>query len=203
MPWTARFEDAFVFAARLHRRQTRKASQVPYITHLMAVAALVGEAGGTEDEAIAALLHDAAEDQGGEPVLAEIRERFGESVARVVAECSDDLTGRSPKPPWKARKEAYIEHLSAAHPSSQLVCLADKVHNARSILADLRVQGVACFEKFSGGLEGTLWYYREIADRFRGRPGCWLSEELDRTVREIEHLARQGSNCLTPSPPEA
>jgi GTP pyrophosphokinase len=182
-----RFEDALTYAARLHSQQRRKGSGVPYITHLLAVAALVGEQGGSEDEVIAALLHDAVEDQGGQPRLAEIRARYGDAVAAIVWGCTDADT--VPKPPWRERKERYVAHLDEASPSIRLVSAADKLHNARSILADLRVLGPDLWDRFTGGREGTLWYYRALADAFlRLSPGP-LADELGQTVGEIERLA--------------
>ena len=114
-----RFDDALPYAARLHRDQVRKGSGIPYITHLLAVAAIVGEHGGGEDEVIAALLHDAVEDQGGQPRLEEIRARYGDAVAAIVWGCTDADT--IPKPPWRARKEAYVAHLADASPGVRLV----------------------------------------------------------------------------------
>jgi len=152
---TGRFDDALVFASRLHRAQRRKGTDIPYVSHLMAVSALVLEHGGNEDQAIAALLHDAAEDQGGATILEEIRGRFGEPVARIVADCTD--AWEEPKPDWRPRKEAYIAKLPAKHASSLLVSLADKTHNARAILNDYRVLGDALWSRFNGGREGTFW----------------------------------------------
>lgn len=182
-----RFEDALGYAARLHREQVRKGSGVPYVTHLLAVAAIVGEQGGSEDEVIAALLHDAVEDQGGQARLDDICARYGDAVAEIVWGCTDADT--IPKPPWRERKEIYVAHLAEASASIRLVSSADKLHNARSILADLRVLGPALWDRFTGGREGTLWYYRALADAFlRLRPGP-LADELARTVGEIERLA--------------
>jgi (p)ppGpp synthase/HD superfamily hydrolase len=182
-----RFEDALGYAARLHREQERKGSGVPYVTHLLAVAAIVGEQSGSEDEVIAALLHDAVEDQGGQPRLEEIRARYGDAVAEIVWGCTDADT--IPKPPWRERKEIYVAHLDDASPSIRLVSSADKLHNARSILMDYRVLGPALWDRFTGGREGTLWYYHALADAFlRLSPGP-LADELARTVREIERLA--------------
>lgn len=186
-PMTERFDDALVFACRLHRAQVRKGSGVAYISHLLAVAALVIEAGGDEDEAAAALLHDAVEDQGGAAALEKIRARFGERVAAIVAGCSD--TDRTPKPPWKQRKLDYIAHLAVAGPSVLLVSSADKLHNARSILADYRKIGESVWQRFSGRREGTLWYYRAVADAIRDAGGTPLSAELERTVAELERIA--------------
>ena len=139
MPYGEQFEAALVYAARLHRDQTRKGSGIPYVNHLLAVAAIVGENGGTEEEVVAALLHDAPEDHGGRARLEEIRERFGDEVAEIVAGCTD--TYEDPKPAWRPRKEAYVAHVRTAPASVRLVSAADKLHNARSILADLRVSG--------------------------------------------------------------
>ncbi len=185
MPYTEKFEDALLYAARLHRDQTRKGTGVPYVTHLLAVAAIVGESGGTEDEVIAALLHDAPEDAGGEARLEEIRARFGGPVAEVVAGCSD--TYETPKPPWRERKEAYIAHLADAPPSVRLVSAADKLHNARSVLADYRTLGEDLWGRFNGGREGTLWYYRAVADALAGDGP--VADELGRAVAELEALA--------------
>ena len=157
---SARFDEALVYASQLHREQLRKGSRTPYIAHLLAVTAIVLENGADEDEAIAALLHDAMEDQGGRPTLAEIGRRFGPRVAEIVEGCSDSDT--VPKPPWRERKERYIAHLGEATPSMLLVTAADKLHNARSIAADLRRQGDAVWQLFKGGKEGTLWYYRDV-----------------------------------------
>ncbi len=182
-----RFEEALCYAAHLHARQTRKASEVPYIAHLLSVCALVLESGGDEDEAIAALLHDAVEDQGGTETLEIIRERYGERVAAIVSGCSDAF--ETPKPPWRERKERYLEHLRGAPPSVRRVSLADKVHNARSILRDVRADGNATWQKFKGGKEGTLWYYRSLLEIFRHLDKGYLVEELERVLAEIERLA--------------
>ncbi len=131
-----RFHDALSYASRLHAAQRRKGGQVPYVAHLLAVTAIVLEHGGNEDEAVAALLHDAVEDQGGAPRLAEIRARFGVVVADIVAGCTDADT--TPKPPWQERKDRYLAHLPAAGRSVQLVAAADKLHNLRSLIEDYR-----------------------------------------------------------------
>jgi GTP pyrophosphokinase len=186
---TSRFEEALVLATHLHADQTRKGTPIPYIAHLLSVTALVLEAGADEDTAIAALLHDAVEDQGGLETLDDIRRRFGERVARIVDECSDAYT--IPKPPWRARKEAYIAHLQEASPEARLVSLADKLHNARSILRNLRQEGDRVWEKFTGGKAGTLWYYRTLVETLRPLEDNFLMDELARVVNEIEILARQ------------
>jgi (p)ppGpp synthase/HD superfamily hydrolase len=179
---TQRFDNAFNFAHRLHRIQKRKGTEIPYISHLMTVAALVIEHGGDEDQAIAALLHDAAEDQGGAATLAEIRAAFGDKVAAIVSDCTDAWV--EPKPPWRARKEAYIAALPHKSPESLLVSLADKTHNAEAILYDYRELGDDLWGRFNGGAEGTRWYYSAIAKVFSealpGRLSARLSEAVAR-----------------------
>jgi GTP pyrophosphokinase len=163
-----KFEDALVYAARLHRDQARKGSRVPYVTHLLAVAAIVGENGGTEEEVVAALLHDAPEDAGGRERLEEIRERYGDEVAEIVAGCTD--TYEDPKPAWRPRKEAYVAHVAEASSSVRLVSAADKLHNARSILADLRSLGEELWDRFTGGKRGTCGTTARLPKRTR-EPG--------------------------------
>jgi (p)ppGpp synthase/HD superfamily hydrolase len=180
---TRKFDDAFNFAHKLHRDQRRKGTQIPYISHLMTVSALVIEHGGGEDEAIAALLHDAAEDQGGEATLREIRVAFGDKVAAIVADCTDAWV--EPKPPWRERKEAYIAALPHKSPDSLLVSLADKTHNAEAILFDYRELGDALFDRFNGGKDGTLWYYRSLAKVFNEALPGRLSERLDSVVKKF------------------
>lgn len=187
MTLSARFEEALILAVRWHAGQVRKETAIPYIAHLLGVASLVLEQGAGEDEAIAALLHDAVEDQGGEVILDEIRARFGDGVAEIVAGCTDAWT--TPKPPWRERKEAYIAHLRQASASVRLVSAADKLHNARAILADYRALGEALWSRFNGGKEGTLWYYRALVETLQAADPTPLVEELDRVVSEIERLA--------------
>ncbi|MBM3143906.1 MAG: HD domain-containing protein [Chloroflexi bacterium] len=191
---SSRFEGALIYASRLHARQTRKKTDTPYIAHLLGVTALVLESGGSEDEAIAALLHDAVEDQGGRKTLQEIRQRFGNKAADIVAGCTDTFV--FPKPPWRGRKEAYIAHLHGASPEIRRVSLADKLHNARSILRDLRMDGEIIWEKFNGGKEGTLWYYRSLLDTFKKLDDNFLVGELERVVLEIERLAKQTTSTI-------
>ncbi len=183
---TARFTDALTYATALHATQWRKGTAVPYIAHLLGVCALVLEEGGDEDEAIAALLHDAVEDQGGPPTLAAIRARFGERVAQIVEGCTDADT--IPKPPWRARKEAYITHLRDAPPDVRRVSLADKLHNARAVLRDVQRDGDASFDRFKGGKDGTIWYYRTLADVFIATDSGSNADELARVVAAIEAL---------------
>ena len=185
MPYGEKFEHALLYAARLHRDQVRKGTSTPYITHLLAVASIVGENGGTEDEVVAALLHDAPEDQGGEVRLREIRAQFGEGVADIVDGCTD--TYETPKPPWRERKERYLAHLDDASGSVRLVSSADKLHNARTVLSDYRLLGEDLWTRFNGGKEGTLWYYRANVETLQGDGP--IVGELDRVVTELESIS--------------
>jgi (p)ppGpp synthase/HD superfamily hydrolase len=179
---------AFRFAAEKHKGQTRKASTIPYLTHLMGVASLVLEAGGDEDLAIGALLHDVVEDCGGAPMLKEVRRRFGKRVAKVVDGCTDADT--YPKPPWRERKEKYIRHLKSADADTKLVSAADKLNNVRSILSDYRVLGESVWSRFNGGRDGTLWYYRTLLDVFLQHERNRITCDLELAVNELESLAR-------------
>ncbi|BBK35341.1 hypothetical protein STAQ_04190 [Allostella sp. ATCC 35155] len=183
-----RFDAALAYARQAHANQTRKGTRVPYIAHLLAVAATVLEYGGDEDLAIAGLLHDAVEDQGGLPRLADIRDRFGERVADIVLACSDSqATDGGAKPPWRQRKLDYLQHLDAAGGDVLLVSLADKVHNARSILRDLRTAGVGAsvWGRFNASAADTIAYYAALADTFRRRLPGQLSDELGEIVGAI------------------
>ncbi|HKA86385.1 MAG TPA: HD domain-containing protein [Haliangiales bacterium] len=189
-----RFDRAMALAMELHRRHWRKGTTIPYLAHLLGVASLVLEHGGGEDEAAAALLHDAVEDQGGAPTLARIRAELGDAIADIVRAVSD--TDVVPKPPWRERKERYLAHLPQAAAPARLVSAADKLHNARAIVADLRVHGEGVWDRFAGGREGTLWYYRSLVEAFQsggspGGPPAELVAELARTVGEMERLARE------------
>lgn len=192
MPTGERLEQALILAAQLHANQTRKATTIPYITHLMGVASLVGEYGGTEEEIIVALLHDAVEDQGGAPTLQRIRQQFGDRIADMVDGLTDTM--ESPKPAWRQRKEKYLAKLATVSPSVRLVATADKLYNCRSIVKDYRLQGEACWERFSGGKEGSLWYYREIAGILEGAADTPLAkalcQELSATVALLENLTQ-------------
>lgn len=179
------FLRAFAYALRKHRTQRRKGKRVPYIEHLMGVSSIVLHYGGGQEEAVAALLHDVVEDQGGKPVLQEIRREFGERVAHLVEGCTDCDT--VPKPPWKQRKEAYIAHVPSADAGVRLVSASDKLHNARAILADYREVGDAVWSKFQGGRDGTLWYYRELVKAFRSAP---RDSRVDHVVDELERVVR-------------
>ena len=184
MSLSLRFDRALVLAADLHRLQLRKGTEVPYIAHLLAVAAIVLEYGGNEDQAIAALLHDAVEDQGGAPMLAQIREEFGGAVAGIVEDCTD--TDVTPKPPWRDTKEAYIQHLADVREDALIVSMADKLHNVRSIAADYRMIGESIWERFTGARNGTLWYYRALVMAFAERTKGPLLQQLDEELGLLE-----------------
>jgi (p)ppGpp synthase/HD superfamily hydrolase len=183
---TERFDGAFTLASDLHRSQMRKSSAIPYLSHLLAVTALVLENGGSEDEAIAGLLHDAVEDQGGQATLDRIRREFGDVVADMVSALSD--TDQTPKPPWRARKEQYLEHLEVAPVAVLRVSAADKLHNIRSIVRDYRAYGEDLWNRFSAPAVDQIWYYRALADVFRRRLGGPLASDLSRTVSDLEWL---------------
>jgi (p)ppGpp synthase/HD superfamily hydrolase len=187
MKLSPRYEAALVMATQLHATQMRKGSDIPYVSHLLGVSSLVIEYGGTEDQAIAGLLHDAVEDQGGVPTLDRIRDHFGPDVADIVDHCTDAY--EEPKPEWRLRKEQYISHVRTMPVSAALVSCADKLHNARSILSDLREVGDDLWDRFKGEKDGTQWYYRALVDAFEEVFPGRLTEELRRTVEEIERLA--------------
>lgn len=187
MPYTNRLSEAFALAEELHRKQHRKGSDVPYITHLMAVAAIVGEHSGDEDQVIAALLHDAVEDQGGQATLARIRERFGDDVARYVLGCSDAHS--EPKGPWLERKRAFLEGLKDASPQVKLIVAADKLHNVRTLVNDLYKVRNHLWKRFSGGRDGTLWYYQEALKALAENWDHLILRELHEQVDLLSRLA--------------
>jgi GTP pyrophosphokinase len=194
---SGKFAEAVAYAVDAHGDQVRKGTEIPYAAHLLAVSALVLEAGGTEVQAIAALLHDAPEDCGGQPRLDDIRRCFGDDVANIVEACSDSLTeDPTQKAPSLERKLAYLDHLADAPPDALLVSLADKFHNATSIARDLHAMGEDVFERFNGKRDGTRWYYRGLVGAFEQRRsaltpgGQELLRELDRIVGEIETYGR-------------
>jgi (p)ppGpp synthase/HD superfamily hydrolase len=189
MNYGERAGQALAWAFALHATQRRKQSEVPYVTHLLAVAALVGEHGGDEDQFIAALLHDAVEDQGGPAVAAEIAARFGDRVAGLVAACTD--TDEEPKPPWRARKEAHVAHVAHAPLEARLILAADKLHNARATTRDLRRHGPGVFERFRGGREGTLWYYGAMHAALGAGWAHPILDELAEAVAAL-HAAAKG-----------
>ena len=181
-----RFDRAFLLAAELHRTHTRKGSDTPYLAHLLAVTALAIEHGADEDQAIAALLHDAVEDQGGLPTLERIRVACGDRVAHLVEALSDATT--MPKPPWRQRKDQYLAHLAVSSPDVLLISASDKVHNARSIVEDHAVVGARLWQIFSGGRDGTIWYYQSLAAIFRARGPQRLAATLTELVERMSRL---------------
>jgi (p)ppGpp synthase/HD superfamily hydrolase len=197
----ARLQRAFRYAAEKHAGQTRKQTAVPYLSHLMAVSSLVLEAGGDEDMAIAALLHDVVEDCGGMPRLREIRKQFGSRVAKIVEGCTDSYV--IPKPEWLQRKKDYLRELKHADAETRLVSASDKLHNVRTILADYRVQGEDVWKRFTGKREGTLWYYRALSDEYQRRNPNRITGELEIAVAELERAvgkkARSSSRALSRS----
>ena len=183
---THNFEEALIYSFRLHASQERKVTHVPYFSHLMSVAALVLEDGGDEDQAIAALLHDAVEDQGGRPILEAIRDKFGDRVADIVDGCTDSYT--VPKLAWRERKIRYIEKLRFETGDVRRVSLADKVHNARMIVSSLLQKGDTIWASFNGGRDGTLWYYSELLKVFQQTGNGFLTDELERWVVQMRNL---------------
>jgi (p)ppGpp synthase/HD superfamily hydrolase len=184
--YTPRLDAAVALVMRDFRRVTRKGSRVPYISHLFSVTALVAEAGGDEDQLVAAMLHDWLEDVPGATGAA-LEERFGPRVLRIVLACTD--TQESPKPAWRPRKEQFIASLRHAREDERLVCCADKVHNLQTLVRDLRSQGPATLDRFRGGREGTLWYYREVTDALGSGWDHWLLGELRSTLHAAQALA--------------
>ena len=193
-----RFREALLYATQTHALQFRKGTNIPYVSHLYAVASLVMECGGDEDEVIAALLHDAVEDQGGMERLKEIQQNFGDRVADVVCGCSEMYT--KSKPPWRERKERYIAHIKDPETSSSvvLVSCADKLHNARSILSDYRIEGEKLWERFNASSEQILWFNRTLANVFLERAKIPLAAELDRVVLDIERLVQERKTVSSP-----
>lgn len=181
-----RFAYAFSFAATAHAAQKRKGTEIPYISHLMSVSALVLEHGGDEDQAIAGLLHDVIEDCGAayEPI---IREQFGDRVTRIVRACTDADT--IPKPPWQERKTSYLQHLEQEGPEVLLVSACDKLHNARAIVSDQHAIGQTVFDRFSATQAQVLWYYESLAGIYRARLPGRLADEVARSVDQMHALA--------------
>ena len=203
MKLSPRFEAALVMATQLHAGQMRKGTEeqkrngteIPYVSHLLGVSSLVLEHGGSEDQAIAALLHDAVEDQGGKKTLKRIKKHFGPEVADIVDHCTDAY--EDPKPEWRQRKETYVDEVPNMPATAALVSCADKLHNARAILSDLREVGDELWGRFTGKKKGTLWYYPALVNAFDDVEDFdevfpnRLKDELRRTVEEIEKLALQ------------
>jgi (p)ppGpp synthase/HD superfamily hydrolase len=184
-----RLQRAFRYAAEKHDGQTRKQSATPYLSHLLAVASLVLEAGGDEDMAIAALLHDVVEDCGGMPRLREIRKQFGSRVAKIVEGCTDSFS--EPKPEWVERKNDYLREVKHAGVETRLVSASDKLHNVRTILTDYRQHGEAIWTRFTGKKDGTLWYYRALSDEYRRRSPNRITRELEIAVAQLERAVGQ------------
>src|SRR4029077_10483379 len=179
MQLSCQFEKALTYATRIHGGQLRKKTRIPYIAHILGVAAIAMEYGANETEAIAALLHDAVEDCGGEKRLSDVEHKFGRYVTKIVYVCTD--TYETPKPPWLERKKKYIAHLKDSDSSTRLVSASDKLHNTRAILTELRRHGLEVFERFAGKRNGTLWYYRTLVSAFRAHGDHTdLIDELDR-----------------------
>lgn len=190
MTYSHRSRDAIVLAFELHASQMRKCSDVPYVTHLLAVAALVGEYGGDEDQFVAALLHDAVEDQGGKVVLDRIRDAFGEPVAELVWACTD--AWEHPKPPWRARKEAHITRIPEAPLAARLIIAADKLHNLQSMLRCYSpLDDAGYWAQFNGGRDGTLWYYSAMGDALRQGWDHPILNEVEETLGRF--VARVGA----------
>jgi len=181
---TPRFDEAVRYAREVHAGQDRKATGVPYLSHLLGVSSIVLDDGGSEDEAIGGLLHDAAEDHGGRVRLQDIRSHFGQAVASIVEDCTDSWD--TPKPPWAERKRAYAEHARLLPAASLRVSVADKVHNTYAILRDLRNQGEAVWQRFSAAPDDVLAYYQSLVRSYREAGGGKLVDELERIVRGIE-----------------
>lgn len=192
MTYSKCFDEALIYASDLHRNQRRKGKDVPYVTHLLGVASLVGANGGDEDQVIAALLHDAIEDDDDpNKIRCEIREYFGERVFKIVDDCTDADDHSAVA--WSTRKKRYLAHLAELPDEAPavLVSLADKVHNSRAILRDLRTEEEIFWERFTAGREQILWYYKRLADTFSAKRSGWLASELERAVGGIESEIRR------------
>ncbi len=196
MRLSRQFKKALIYATRIHGGQLRKKTRVPYIAHILGVAAIAMEYGANETEAIAALLHDAVEDCGGAKRLRDTEGKFGKDVARIVEGCTD--TDQTPKPPWLKRKKAYITHVRHAPMATKLVSASDKLHNVRAILMDYRQEGERLWSRFNGGKQGALWYYRALVNAFSGKRIQPLVQELDRTLTQLELLSNNGAQVKHP-----
>jgi len=182
---TKRFTRAVEYALAAHLGDVRKGTAIPYISHLIQVAGLVLEFGGTEEEAIGGLLHDTAEDAGGEATLADIRDAFGPDVERIVRENSDSITdSKDDKDPWRERKEKYISAISHKSDSALIVSICDKIHNARSLITDTRNLGPGHWSRFNASRGDSLWYYQSLVEAFQTRVGA--CPRIEPAVRELE-----------------
>lgn len=182
-----KFELALVYATRLHAKQIRKVDGTPYIAHLLSVAALILEAGGNETEAIAGLLHDSLEDQGGPQTQVEISQQFGAEVLEIIKGCTE--SEELPKPPWMERKQRYLYQLQNASPSVRLVSLADKLHNARSLLASLHQHGEEVWTYFPVGKESSLWFYQALLPIYRTTNHNSMVQEFERVLFELQSIS--------------
>src|SRR5271168_3612257 len=195
---TDRFAEALVYAERLHRHQRRKGNDIPYVAHLLAVCATVLEWGGDEDTAIAALLHDAVEDQGGFETLRAIGSRFGSRVARIVEACTDSMsTDPGAKAPWEERKRAHLTHLTHASADVALVTAADKLHNLTAMIRDVRQHGPATMERFNAKPDRTLWYFREVAKALGQHRATVPVEEIERGIETLAGLLERAEPAPT------
>lgn len=194
---TDRFASALIFAEGLHRGQTRKGVETPYVAHLLAVTATVLEWGADEDTAIGALLHDAVEDQGGEETAALIRARFGERVAELVLHCTDSLAA-SPgeKRPWEERKAGYLARLAEADVDVALITAADKLHNLTSTIRDVRTHGVETLKRFNQPGR-VAWYYQAVVDALEPHRQQIPLEELSMGVATLVALIEEGSGPVS------
>jgi (p)ppGpp synthase/HD superfamily hydrolase len=190
------FEKALTYATRIHGGKLRKKTRIPFVAHILGVAAIAMEYGANETEAIGALLHDAVEDCGGAKRLRDIERKFGKKVAKIVEGCTD--TDQTPKPPWLERKKAYVAHVRHASTPTQLVSASDKLHNVRAILMDYRKEGERVWSRFNRGKQGALWYYRALVDAFNGKRVRPLVQELDRTLTQLELLSNKGAKVKKP-----
>ena len=196
MHLSRQFEKALTYATRIHGGQLRKKTRIPYIAHILGVAAIAMEYGADETEAIAALLHDAVEDCGGAKRLRDIERKFGKDVARIVEGCTD--TDQTPKPPWLERKKAYVTHVRRSPMPTKLVSASDTLHNVRAILMDYRKEGEKLWSRFNRGKRGALWYYRSLVSAFNGKRIQPLVQELDRTLTKLELLSNNGVQVRQP-----
>ena len=188
---TDRFADALGFAEKIHRKQRRKGNDIPYVAHLLAVTSTVLEWGGDEDTAIAALLHDAVEDQGGEPMAEEIQRRYGDRVVELVLHCTDSIsTDPATKAPWEERKTAYLARLASASPEAALITAADKIQNLTATIRDVRAHGAAALDRFARP-DRLIWYYASVADAIAQHDGRVPLNELREAVAMLEALVTQ------------
>ena len=197
--YTNRFAEAFKFVAHEHRKQLRKGTTIPYISHLMSVSALVWESGGDEGQAIAGLLHDVIEDadppEDVPRIRKEILEKFGQKVLDLVEGCTDgEQDAHGEKAPWKVRKETYLNHLQHEPAELLLVSCCDKLHNARAIYTDLITHGESVFDRFKGKKDGTLWYYQQLSKIYQAKiPHVIAARELASVVDAITSKCGQAN----------